>query len=135
MWRNQGAADGGRQSTEAMHVTRYVGRPVVHLDRLLQVSAASDDGVVVVVEGKPGDDWRRRLERHDEAIWHKPATHVVGDEEAVGKLRQLHGVVVVDTTAGVAVQERLYSVVEFIQTHWGSSHSSPTRIVLVVNSK
>ncbi|KAL6144186.1 hypothetical protein ACLB2K_054881 [Fragaria x ananassa] len=79
----------------------------------------------VVVEGKPGDDWRRRLERHDEANWHKPSTW----QEMERLLESYDGCtdydvgdvpkVVVDTTAGVAVQERVYSVVEFIKIHCG----------------
>ncbi|KAL6140396.1 hypothetical protein ACLB2K_058696 [Fragaria x ananassa] len=46
-----------------------------HLDRLREIAEASGGGVVVV-ECKPTDEdeWRRRLERRDEATWHKPST-------------------------------------------------------------
>nr|XP_011468600.1 PREDICTED: uncharacterized protein LOC105352704 [Fragaria vesca subsp. vesca] len=97
-----------------------------HLDRLREIAAASGGGVVVV-ECKPTDEdeWRRRLEGRDEATWHKPSTW----REMEGLLESYDGCtdydvgdvpkVVVDTTAGVAVQERVYSVVEFIKTHCG----------------
>ncbi|PRQ52160.1 putative P-loop containing nucleoside triphosphate hydrolase [Rosa chinensis] len=101
-----------------------------HLDRLLQI-ATSGGARLVVVECRPADEdeWRRRLERRgggedeDEASWHKPSTW----REMERLLESYDGCtdydagnvpkVVVDTTAGVAVHELVYSVVEFIKTH------------------
>lgn len=95
-----------------------------HLDRLLQL-ATTAKACLVIVECKPSDEaeWRRRLEKrgaNDESSWHKPRTWeelerlVEGykgcTDYDTGEVPKL----VVDTTAGIGVEEVVSDVIEFI---------------------
>lgn len=101
-----------------------------HLDRLLLL-ASSAGARLLVIECKPSDEveWRRRVEsRADsgEGSWHKPGTwgemerllesYAGSTEYEVGDVRKL----VVDTTAGVGIQEVVSDVLDFIASDGAS---------------